>query len=146
MARLKNRPGGQLSACVDANVYISAIAFGGKPLKVIERALSREFLLISGANILHEVRRNLLGKLDLEKARVDRFLDDISAVSSVFVPGGMIHATANEGDNLVLEVALMGGADVLVTGDKKHLLPLGNFQGIVIEPPSAFLARLDAAR
>lgn len=131
---------------MDANVYISAVAFGGKPLKVIERALSREFLLISGANILREVRRNLLGKLGLEKPRVDWFLDDISAVSSVFVPSGTVNETANEGDNLVLEVALMGGADVLVTGDKKHLLPLENFQGVVIEPPSAFLARLDAAR
>ena len=55
-----------------------------------------------------------------------------------------INETANEGDNLVLEVALMGGADVLVTGDKKHLLPLKNFQGIIIEPPSVFLTRLDA--
>ena len=142
---MKNRPS-QLSACIDANVYISAIAFGGKLLRVMERALSREFLLISGTNILHEVRRNLLGKLALEKARVDRFLDDVSAVSSVFVPSGSINATANEGDNLVLEVALMGGADILVTGDKKHLLPLGTFQGITIEPPSAFLARLDATK
>jgi predicted nucleic acid-binding protein len=40
----------------------------------------------------------------------------------------------------------MGGADVLVTGDKKHLLPLKEFQGIVIEPPSAFLSRLDAMK
>lgn len=141
---MKNRVSGQLSACVDANVYISAIAFGGKPLKIMERALSREFLLITGANILQEVRRNLLGKLDLERTRVDRFLDDVSAVSSVFVPSGTINETANEGDNLVLEVALMGGADVLVTGDKKHLLPLKDFQGIIIEPPSAFLTRLDA--
>lgn len=142
---MKNRPG-QLSACVDANVFISAIGFGGKPLKVVERALNREFLLVTGANILSEVRRNLLVKLGLEKGRVDWFLSDISAVSSVFVPSGSVTATSNEGDNLVLEVALMGGADVLVTGDKKHLLPLREFQGIVIEPPSAFLSRLDAAR
>ena len=145
MAHLKSSPI-QLSACIDANVYISAIAFGGKPLKVVEKALNREFLLISADNILQEVRRNLLGKLALEKDRVNRFLDDVSAVSSIFVPDGAINVTANKGDNLVLEVSLMGGADVLVTGDKKHLLPLEIFQGIVIEPPSAFLARLDAAK
>jgi putative PIN family toxin of toxin-antitoxin system len=145
VALLKNKAD-QLSACVDANVYISAIAFGGKPLKVVERALNREYLLIAGANILTEVRRNLLGKLGLEKDRVDQFLTDVSAVSSVFVPSGGVDATTNAGDNLVLEVALMGGADVLVTGDKKHLLPLGSFHGITIEPPSAFLARLDAIK
>jgi len=54
---LKNKSSGQLSACVDANVYISAIAFGGKPLKIIERALSREFLLISGASFDGRGRR-----------------------------------------------------------------------------------------
>ncbi len=145
MDRLRNRPG-QLSAGIDSNVYISAIAFGGKPLKVLERALNREFLLITGDNILAEVRHNLLGKLDLEKDRVDWLLSDISTVSSVFVPGGSINATTNVGDNLVLEVAMMGGADVLVTGDKKHLLPLKEFQGITIEPPSAFLSRLDAIK
>lgn len=145
MVLLKNKPG-QLSACVDSNVYISAIAFGGKPLKVLERALNREFLLVTGDNILVEVRRNLLGKLSLDKERVDFFLSDVSVVSSVFVPSGTVNATANDGDNLVLEVALMGGADVLVTGDKKHLLPLKEFQGIVIEPPSAFLSRLDAIK
>ena len=143
MALLKSRPS-RLSACVDSNVYISAIAFGGKPLKVVERAMNREFLLVTGANILKEVRRNLLGKLSLEQRRVDSFLSDISAVSSVFVPSGTVSATDNEGDNLVLEVAMMGGADVLVTGDKKHLLPLGTFQGIVIESPSVFLLRLDS--
>jgi putative PIN family toxin of toxin-antitoxin system len=131
---LKNR-GDKLSACIDANVYISAIAFGGKPLRVVERALSREFLLVTGANILHEVRRNLLGKLELDRNRVEWFLADISEVSSVFVPGGSINVTKNAGDNLALEVALMAGADVLVTGDKKHLLPLKTFEGIVIEPP-----------
>jgi putative PIN family toxin of toxin-antitoxin system len=136
----------QISACIDANVFISAIAFGGKPLKVFERALNRDFLLITGGNILNEVRRNLIGKLGLKKERVDQFLADVSLVSSVFAPSGAIDVTVNEGDNLVLEVALMGGADVLVTGDKKHLLPLKIYQGIVIEPPSAFLARLDAAK
>lgn len=146
MGLLKSSPDTQLSACIDSNIYISAVAFGGKPLKIIERALNREFLLICGANILQEVRKNLLGKLDLEKNRIDRFLDDISAISSVFVPSGTINETTNQGDNLVLEVALMGGADVLVTGDKKHLLPLSSFQGIIIESPSAFLTRLDATR
>jgi len=112
----------------------------------LERALNREFLLITGDNILAEVRRNLLGKLALKKDRVDWFLSDISTVSSVFVPSGSVNATTNEGDNLVLEVAIMGGADVIVTGDRKHLLPLKEFQGIAIEPPSAFLARLDAIK
>lgn len=34
---------------------------------------------------------------------------------------------ANPTDNAVLERALRGEADLIVTGDKKHLLPLGSY-------------------
>lgn len=130
------------TVCIDANIYISGIAFGGKPLKILELALNREFHLVTGPNILQEVRRNLLGKLDLKPQRVDQFLSDISDVASVFVPQGEVQYIEHKADNLVLELALIGGCDVLVTGDKKHLLPLGSFRGIQIEPPSKFLDRL----
>jgi uncharacterized protein len=69
------------------------------------------------------------------------FLSDISNVASSFVPSGEVKFIEHEADNLVLELALVGGCDVLVTGDKKHLLPLGSFRGIQIEPPSKFLER-----
>ncbi len=127
-------------------MIISGIAFGGKPLKVLERTLSRNFLHVSGTNIFEEVRKNLISKLVLNKAMVDRFLNDLSDVSTVFVPKGETNYIENEPDNLVLEVALAGGCDVLVTGDRRHLLPLSPFQGMIIEPPSKFLARLDALK
>ena len=132
-----------LTVCLDANVIISAIAFGGKPLKVLQHALTREFRHVTGTNILDETRRNLIGKLGLQKGMVDQFLSDLSEVSSVFVPKGESKYIEYEPDNLVLEVALLGGCDVLVTGDRKHLLPLSQFQGLIIEPPSKFLTRLN---
>ncbi len=77
-----------ITACLDANVCISGIAFGGRPLKVLEHALNREFHLVIGPNIIQEVRKNLLGKLGLKSSRVDQFLSDISDVASIFVPSG----------------------------------------------------------
>ncbi len=126
---------------LDANVLISGVAFGGKPLAILHRALDRDFRSATGPNILNEARRNLLEKLGLDRKLVDLVLGDFSAVSSVFVPAGDLKAIPHEGDDLVLEVALLAGADFIVTGDKKHLLPLRTFKGVVIEPPSRFLAR-----
>lgn len=134
----------QLSACIDSNVFISAIAFGGTPLKVIERALDREFQVITSLHILEEVKRNLTGKLGISLKRVDSFLDDLLEVSSLFVPTGKIKFIDHFSDNLVLEVAFMGWAHVLVTGDRRHLLPLNPFQGLFIEPPSKFISRLNS--
>lgn len=134
-----------LTACLDSNVLISGIAFRGIPLRLIERALRRDFQLITGVIILEEVRRNLVGKLNVDSDKVNALLEDILAVSSAFVPSGKYRYIDHEADNLILEISLMGGADVLVTGDRRHLLPLNPFMGLAIEPPSKFLARLDAA-
>ena len=43
---------------------------------------------------------------------------------------------------MVLECALAGEADYIVSGDKKHLLPLRQFRDIPIVSPAEFLRRL----
>jgi len=55
-------------------------------------------------------------------------------------------ATADPDDEMVLECALAAGADCLVSGDKRHLLPLQAFRGIPIVKPADFLRRLAAGQ
>jgi predicted nucleic acid-binding protein len=43
----------------------------------------------------------------------------------------------------VLECAVAGEADVIVTGDRKHLLPPGSYAGIPILSPREFLDALN---
>lgn len=45
-------------------------------------------------------------------------------------------------DDLVLASAKAGGAEVLVTGDRRHLLPLGEVEGLRVLTPQALLAEL----
>jgi len=135
-------PSKALSACLDANVLISAIAFGGKPNQVLEALFERQFGNVTCAEIMAETRRNLLNKVGLAPVRVHTVMDLILARSTVIEPQGIINAAQHGPDNLVLETALLGGCDVLVTGDKRHLLPLNPYKGLIIEPPSAFLKRL----
>lgn len=44
-------------------------------------------------------------------------------------------------DNKIIECAVAAGADAIVTGDKKHLLPIRSFQGIKIVEIAEFLNR-----
>ena len=53
-------------------------------------------------------------------------------------------ATPDPYDEMILECALAAEANFIVSGDKKHLLPLQQFQGIPILGPSEFLRRLAA--
>ena len=57
---------------------------------------------------------------------------------------GRYHAlkvvAADPDDDKVLECAQVAGATHIVTGDRKHLLPLRTFQGITILTAADFLA------
>lgn len=130
-----------LRVCIDSNVYISAVAFDGKPNLIIDMALDKKFHLITSSAILNEVERNLLGKMKVDVNKVETFLDDILEVASIFEPIGQIKLIPHPKDTLVLETAILGKADILVTGDKRDLLTLKVFQGVEIEPPSVFLMR-----
>gem|GEM_PF-6644378 len=47
---------------------------------------------------------------------------------------------AGETDNRFIELAVAGKARYIITGDKRHLLPLRRYQGIEIVSPAEFLA------
>ena len=47
---------------------------------------------------------------------------------------------------MVLECAVVGHANYIVTGDKKHLLPLKNYQGIEIVNAANFLSLMGQGR
>ncbi|MBF0315786.1 MAG: putative toxin-antitoxin system toxin component, PIN family [Oligoflexia bacterium] len=129
------------TVCLDSNVIISGIVFGGLPLRLLEMALSRQYHLVLGTNIISEVSGKLVSKLGLSPSEVSTVLDDLKNVASLFVPVGDMEIISHVKDNLVLEVAINAGCDILVTGDKKHLLPLISVQGVKIESPAQFISR-----
>ncbi len=133
-----------LTVCLDANVIISGVAYGGVPLQILNRLYDFDYSHVTGPNILEEVRRVLIHKMGQHEHKVGRLIDRFRSASTVCVPAGGINAINYQPDDRVLEVAIIGKCDVLVTGDKKHLLPLMSFQGVIIEPPAHFLKRLNA--
>lgn len=50
--------------------------------------------------------------------------------------------TADPKDDPIIATAVAAHADYLVTGDRAHLLPIGEYQGIRIVSPRAFLEHL----
>ena len=50
---------------------------------------------------------------------------------------------ADPDDDLLLATALSGGASVVVSGDRRHLLSLGEFAGVRVIGPATFLVEID---
>jgi putative PIN family toxin of toxin-antitoxin system len=64
------------------------------------------------------------------------------AATLVFPAESAAGATDDPDDEMILECALAADADYIVSGDKKHLLPLRRFQEIPIINPAEFLKLL----
>ena len=129
----------------DTNVLISAALL---PTRVPRRSL--EALRQQGGSLAFsdqtfaELQKRLCrSKFDRYITRADRdmFLAQIEAVSDWVAITGAKLGCRDPGDDKVIETALMGGADSIVTGDR-DLLAMSPFRTIPILTPDAFLIRM----
>lgn len=92
--------------------------------------------------ILDEVARVLEAKFGWEKDRVGRAVAQVRRVAAgVHEPEESVDVIEDDLiDNRILECALAASAQFIITGDKKHLLPLGSFRGVSIVGLRDFLA------
>ena len=74
---------------------------------------------------------------------IQRFLGLLSSQAVMAEPTVVLDAIKeDESDNRYLECAVEGKARYIISGDK-HLLELGEYRGIVILSPAAFMTLLE---
>lgn len=130
-----------LRVVLDTNVLISALAFHGETKRIWDLAERRKFRLFTSAFILSELERNLL-KLGLDADQAALLIEDLREIASVVDPRVKISVIEqDETDNRILECAMEARADVLVTGNLKHIRPLASFHDIEIVTPREFLTK-----
>jgi putative PIN family toxin of toxin-antitoxin system len=124
----------------DSNIYISALNFGGVPDKLLELARAGEIQLSISGEILGEVVRVLRDKFGWSEEALTIAKERIADFAELVTPMRNIDAVKDDPtDNRVLECAVTGASDYVVTGDN-HLLRLGEFAGAKIVKASDFLA------
>ena len=132
-----------LRIVLDTNVYISAILFGGKPEKI--RSLSRDGeieFLVSEAIIL-EIADVLRRKFNWESWQISLVIDEVRESATLIIPRQSVSVIQeDEADNRVLECALEGNAEYIISGDKRHLLQMARYGEIEILSPDEFLRLL----
>lgn len=134
---------------LDANVYISAlISSQGHPATIINRWLAGECEVLLSQPIVDEVLRvTAYERLQrkYQKIRENRleFVELIAEQGIWVEPAETVAVvTADESDNRYLECAVAGRARYVVTGDE-HLLHVGEYQGITVLSPTAFVTLLE---
>jgi putative PIN family toxin of toxin-antitoxin system len=71
---------------------------------------------------------------------IQQLLKLVQKQAILIEPTEQLAVSNDETDNRYIECAVAGEADYLVTGDKKHLLPIGEYRGTKIITPATFLA------
>lgn len=126
---------------LDTNVLISAaLSAQGKPAVCYDWVIAH-CTLISSLELISELEtrlgRSKFAKYLSDVRRVE-FVERLSAVAELVILTGAITACRDPDDDKVLETAVLGRADCILSGDR-DLQVLNPFQGIPILSPAAFV-------
>ena len=129
---------------LDTNVIISALNFPGNERLVLELALRGRFEFYLSLFILEEVAGVLKRKFGWEEERTAQAIRVIENAATVIEPPRLAEVVeGGHADNRILECAVEASADYLVTGDRRHLLPIGEHQSMRIVNAPRVLSALE---
>ena len=136
-------------AILDANIVIGGWFDNPKtPGKVISRLFLRHYQSITSESMLAEIAKgwsNRYWSARLSPTSVHEAIGLFRSMSTVVeIAGSLKHVAPHRQDDHVLEAAVVGQCDYIVTGDKE-LREMGEFGGIQIVTPEVFLVVLDAS-
>ena len=136
-------PANKLRVVFDTNVYFSAFTHPlGPPFRIWRKAVNRNFVLLVSPAILREIAHVLRDVLQWQETEIVAQLKLVAKVAEIISPTVRLRVIAEDPtDARVLECALAGRADLIVSGDR-HLRKLKSFRNIGIVQPSDFLRTL----
>jgi putative PIN family toxin of toxin-antitoxin system len=113
----------RVRAVIDTNVWISAILNpGGAPAAIRSALDAQRFTLVTSESLLNELREVLsrprFARLSqVTPSEIDQLLAMLSERGETVPLTGSVELCRDPDDNMVIETALVGNAEVLVTRD-----------------------------
>jgi putative PIN family toxin of toxin-antitoxin system len=128
---------------IDTNVVVSATFWPGNPKTLMNAVRRGELTYVTSEGLLEELRKVLTDQekpFRLSAEEAGKVVDTWRALATLVSPTRFVAVCRDDDDNRVLECALDGHAEYVVTGDD-DLLELEVFEGIKIITVSDFLQR-----
>jgi putative PIN family toxin of toxin-antitoxin system len=123
----------------DTNILISGTVWKGTPYHCLELARTGIIQSLTCQEILDEFKKILLIKLNRSENWINETIIDLLEFMDVIrIPRALKVITDDPTDDVIIECAVVGRANFIVTGDQ-HLLSIGNYQGISIIKAKALL-------
>jgi putative PIN family toxin of toxin-antitoxin system len=123
----------------DTNIFISALTHpGGRADDAMMRIINGEDTLAISREIIDEVLTVLARKFSKDAEALSRVAVNLVGMGELVSPSEKLAVLDDEADNRILECAVAGKAEAIVTGDKAMLM-LKRYQNIKIIALSGYL-------
>lgn len=130
----------KIRVVLDTNVYISAIIIGGVCEKLFEEIQKRDFKIFISPFLVQEIIKVLKKKFKWDDEMIQFVICFLLEKAILIYPQKKVFIIKEkEDDNRILELALEAKAHFLISGDKKHILPLKKINHTQIISPKNFL-------
>ena len=132
-----------LKVVTDTNTLISAFISNGNEYQILKLAKLKKVRLILSYEILWEFEEVIKrSKFGFSKEQIERAIEQVKSISDIMEPNIKLEVIKEDpDDNKVIECALEGKADYIVSGDT-HLLDLKQYNGIKILTSTELLQML----
>ena len=127
-----------LRVVLDTNIFVSGLLFGGKPRALINLARAKKIQAVSSLPLLAELAYVLHNKFDFDEKKIKLYLSKLEKILDIVYPEKKIKVLRDEPDNRVLEAAVTGKCNYIITGDRE-LLNLKKFRRVRILTTTEFL-------
>lgn len=128
-------------AVLDTNIFLSALMFSGPPEVLVRAARVGRIQLVTSPQILAELAMILKRKFAWFDEDVIEAVITVVRHADMVKPRQKLAILDDEPDNRILEYAVEGNADYIVSGDH-HLLRLRRLGRIAILGASELLSKL----
>jgi len=136
LAESKSKP----KVVIDTNVFVSGLTFKGKPREVLDLIWRGDIEACISFFILKELEEILKKDFSWDRDQIKYTVEKIKAKTILVQPKNRVSVIKeNDDDNRILECAIEGRVQYLISGDRKHLLPLKEYDRIKILSPAEFL-------
>ncbi|MBI2019466.1 putative toxin-antitoxin system toxin component, PIN family [Candidatus Daviesbacteria bacterium] len=123
---------------LDTNIFISALVYGGIPEKVLRMVLTKELQVVISPVLQAELTDIITKKFPLSLSDMYLLKEEMEKSFIIVNPHMDLYVVRDSDDNRVLEAAVEGDCDFIITGDQ-DLLELKEYRKIKIVTPVQFL-------
>jgi putative PIN family toxin of toxin-antitoxin system len=134
----------------DTNTVVSGFLWQGPPRRLIDLARERRLTLCTSLTLVAELAEVIAREKFAKRVRAAglsaaELVQDYEHLAEIVTPEPLPAPVSRDpDDDHVLACALAAKAELIVSGDKRHLLVLSEYQGIPIRTASDVLSRLTA--